>query len=132
MTLVALVLALLSLATPVAAQAPLTVGLDGTFAPHAMPKLGGGVEGFNVDMANEIARRLGRPVNVVAQEFSGLIPGLQAKRFDFLVAPWAAARPRPPAPPGSRACKRSPMWSSPRPRATCCPISSATRSRSSS
>src|SRR5437867_1219186 len=87
MTLVALVLALLSLATPVAAQAPLTVGLDGTFAPHAMPKLGGGVEGFNVDMANEIGRRLHRPVNVVAQEFSGLIPGLQSKRFDFLAAP---------------------------------------------
>ena len=70
-----------------AAQGTLTVGLDGTFAPHAMPKLGGGVEGFNVDMAHEIARRLGRTVNVVAQEFSGLIPGLQAKRFDFLVAP---------------------------------------------
>src|SRR4051812_5186603 len=26
----------------------ITVGLDGTFAPHAMPKLGGGIEGFNV------------------------------------------------------------------------------------
>ncbi len=87
MKLVALALALVSLAAPAAAQAPLTVGLDGTFAPHAMPKMGGGIEGFNVDMANEIARRLGRPVNIVAQEFSGLIPGLQAKRFDFLVAP---------------------------------------------
>jgi polar amino acid transport system substrate-binding protein len=74
-------------AAPAAAQSPLTVGLDGTFAPHAMPKMGGGVEGFNVDMAHEIGKRLGRPMNVVAQEFSGLIPGLQAKRFDFLVAP---------------------------------------------
>ena len=34
-------------AAPASAQAPLTVGLDGTFAPHAMPKLGGGVEGFS-------------------------------------------------------------------------------------
>ncbi len=75
------------LAGPAAAQQPLTVGLDGTFAPHAMPKLGGGLEGFNVDMANEIGRRLGRPVTIVAQEFSGLIPGLQARRFDFLAAP---------------------------------------------
>lgn len=71
----------------VSAQQPLTVGLDATFAPHAMPKMGGGVEGFNVDMANEIGRRLGRPMNIVAQEWSGLIPGLQAKRFDFMVAP---------------------------------------------
>jgi polar amino acid transport system substrate-binding protein len=82
-------LALLGLvaAGGVAAQAPLTVGLDATFAPHAMPKMGGGVEGFNVDMANEIGRRLGRPMNIVAQEWAGLIPGLQAKRFDFLAAP---------------------------------------------
>src|SRR2546428_13261135 len=87
MTLVALVLALLSLATPVAAQAPLTVGLDGTFAPHAMPKLGGGVEGLNVDMANQLTRRLGRPVNIVAQEFSVLITELQANLFYVLVAP---------------------------------------------
>jgi polar amino acid transport system substrate-binding protein len=69
------------------AQQPLTVGLDATFAPHAMPKMGGGVEGFNVDMANEIGRRLGRSMNIVAQEWAGLIPGLQAKRFDFMVAP---------------------------------------------
>lgn len=79
--------AALAPAGPAAAQQPLTVGLDATFAPHAMPKLGGGVEGFNVDMATEIARRLGRPVNIVAQEFSGLIPGLQSRRFDFIAAP---------------------------------------------
>lgn len=73
-------------AAPASAQ-KLVAGLDGTFAPHAMPKLGGGVEGFNVDMANEIGKRMGRPIEVVAQEFSGLIPGLLAKRFDFLAAP---------------------------------------------
>ena len=29
---------------------PLRTGVDGTFAPHAMPKLGGGVEGFQIDL----------------------------------------------------------------------------------
>ncbi len=86
-TLVVALSAALAPAGRTAAQQPLTVGLDATFAPHAMPKLGGGVEGFNVDMATEIARRLGRPINIVAQEFSGLIPGLQSKRFDFIAAP---------------------------------------------
>jgi polar amino acid transport system substrate-binding protein len=81
-------------AGPGAAQPRLVVGLDGTFAPHAMPKLGGGVEGFNVDMANEIARRLGTPIDIVAQEFSGLIPGLNAKKFDFLVAPMTVTTER--------------------------------------
>ena len=86
-SLVLVFLSIVIVTAPVSAQPPLNAGLDGTFAPHAMPKMGGGVEGFNVDMALEIGRRLGRPLNVVAQEFSGLIPGLQSRRFDFLVAP---------------------------------------------
>jgi len=65
----------------------IVVGIDGTFAPHAMPTLSGGLQGFNVDMANEIAKRLGRPIEIVAQEYSGLIPALDAGRFDWLAAP---------------------------------------------
>lgn len=84
---------LLSFAAPAFAQ-KLTVGLDGTFAPHGMPKLGGGLEGFNVDMAVEIGKRLGREIEVVGQEFSGLIPGLNAKRFDFIVAPTTVTKER--------------------------------------
>lgn len=66
---------------------PLIVGVDGTFAPHAMPKIGGGVEGFNVDLALEIGKRLGRKTEIVSQEFSGLIPGMNAGKFDYLAAP---------------------------------------------
>jgi polar amino acid transport system substrate-binding protein len=80
---------LLAFGGTAAAQAgkPLTVGLDGTFAPHAMPKMGGGVEGFNVDLANEIGKRLNRPITIVAQEFSALLPALNSGRFDWLAAP---------------------------------------------
>jgi len=66
---------------------PLVAGVDGTFAPHAMPKMGGGVEGFNVDLINEIGRQLGRKVDVMAAEFSGLIPAMNAKSIDFVGAP---------------------------------------------
>ena len=66
---------------------PLVIGVDGTFAPHAMPKIEGGVEGFNVDLALEIGRRMGRKVEIVAQQFSGLIPGMNSGKFDFLAAP---------------------------------------------
>lgn len=66
---------------------PLKAGVDGTFAPHAMPKLGGGVEGFNVDLLMEIGKQLGRPVEIVAAEFSGLIPAMNAKTLDFVGAP---------------------------------------------
>lgn len=61
--------------------------LDGTFAPHAMPSLSGGVEGFNVDLAALIAERLGAEMQLDAAQFSGLIPALQAGTYDFLMAP---------------------------------------------
>jgi len=64
-----------------------TVALDGTFAPHAMPKLGGGIEGFNVDLANIIGDRLDVEMNIIATQWSGILPGLQAGTYDFVVAP---------------------------------------------
>jgi polar amino acid transport system substrate-binding protein len=70
-----------------AQQKPLVVGVDGTFAPHAMPKLGGGVEGFNIDLMTEAGRRMGRKVEIFAAEFSGLIPAMQAGKIDFVGAP---------------------------------------------
>lgn len=69
------------------AQTPLRTAVDGTFAPHAMPKLSGGIEGFNVDLAQALGKKLGRPVTVDTAQFSGLIPALQAGTYDFLVAP---------------------------------------------
>ena len=52
------------------AQQPLKT-VVGTFAPHAMPKLGGGYEGFNIDLATEIGKRLKRPITIDAMQFSG-------------------------------------------------------------
>src|SRR6202171_4760048 len=93
----AIAVAALLVASPVFAQdkqAPLKTGVDGTFAPHAMPKLSGGVEGFNVDLANEIGRRLNRKVDIEATQFSGLLPGLAAGTYDFIAAPTTVTRER--------------------------------------
>jgi len=68
-------------------QPPLRTGVDGTFAPHAMPKPGGGIEGFNVDMILEAGRRMGRKIEVFSGEFSGLIPAMQAGKISFVGAP---------------------------------------------
>ena len=65
-------------------QPPFRTGVDGTFAPHAMPKLGGGVEGFQIDLFNEVAKRLGLTPAYVRIEFSAMIPGLAAKRWDMI------------------------------------------------
>jgi len=70
------------------------VALDGTFAPHAMPTMDGGTEGFNVDLANEIGRRLGCEMDITAAQFSGLLPAMQAGTYDFIVAPTTATEER--------------------------------------
>jgi polar amino acid transport system substrate-binding protein len=77
----------LAAGTALAQQKPLVVGVDGTFAPHAMPKLGGGIEGFNIDLVTEAGRRMGRKVEIYSAEFSGLIPAMQAGKIDFVGAP---------------------------------------------
>jgi ABC-type amino acid transport substrate-binding protein len=80
-------LVLLASAASALAQQPIRTGIDATFAPHAMPKIGGGMEGFNIDLANDLARRMGRPITIDGTEFSALIPGMNAKKYDFLIAP---------------------------------------------
>ena len=51
-----------ALAQAPAAQPPLRCGVDGTFAPHAFPALSGGVQGFQIDLFREVARRMGREI----------------------------------------------------------------------
>ena len=75
-------------------QPPLRTGVDGTFAPHAMPKLGGGVEGFQIDLFTEVAKRMKREITFDSTSFSGLIPGLQAGRYDFIAAPTTVTKER--------------------------------------
>jgi len=86
--------AALLLSTPAFAQDVLKTAVDGTFAPHAMPKLSGGIEGFNVDLADAISHQLDRKITVDAAQFSGLIPALQAGTYDFLIAPVTVTKER--------------------------------------
>jgi len=75
-------------------QPPLRTGVDGTFAPHAMPKLGGGIEGFNIDLFTEVARRLKREITIDSVSFSTLIPGMLSGRYDFIAAPTTVTKER--------------------------------------
>ena len=87
--------AVLLCASPVlAADPPLKTGVDGTFAPHAMPKLGGGIEGFQIDVFTEAAKRMKRDITIDSVSFSTLIPGMQAGRYDFIAAPTTVTKER--------------------------------------
>lgn len=88
------VTALVATAQVAVAQQPLKTMVDGTFAPHAMPRLEGGIQGFNVDLANEIGKRLKRPVEIISTQFSGILPALQAGTIDFVAAPTTVTKER--------------------------------------
>ncbi|RAI00481.1 polar amino acid ABC transporter substrate-binding protein [Acuticoccus sediminis] len=75
-------------AAPVAASAQsLKTGVDGTFAPHAFPTLDGKTEGFNMDLGKALGEELGTEVDIDVTQWSGLLPGLQAGTYDFVLAP---------------------------------------------
>ena len=92
-TLIAVGAAIL-LSAPAFAQDVLKTAVDGTFAPHAMPKLSGGIEGFNVDLADALSHQLDEKITVDAAQFSGLVPALQAGTYDFLIAPVTVTKER--------------------------------------
>jgi len=82
---------------PVGAQEklpPLRTGVDGTFAPHAFPKLASGIQGFNVDLFTEVAKRMRREITIDSVSFSTLIPGMEAGRYDFIAAPTTVTKER--------------------------------------
>ncbi|ANY70698.1 cysteine ABC transporter substrate-binding protein [Paenibacillus sp. BIHB 4019] len=64
----------------------LKVGLMGTYAPYNFLNENKEMDGFDADIAKEIAKRLGVKAEFVAQEFSGMIAGLQAKKFDVVIS----------------------------------------------
>ena len=60
----------------------LNLGADFAAAPNQFINADGDKDGLNVDMCGEIGMRLGVSVEWTNLAFPGLVPGLQAKRFD--------------------------------------------------
>ncbi|MDP4105833.1 MAG: transporter substrate-binding domain-containing protein [Bacillota bacterium] len=64
----------------------LKVGVMGTYQPYNFLNKDKQMDGFDVDIAKELAKRLGVKTEFVAQEFSGMIAGLQTKKFDTVIS----------------------------------------------
>lgn len=62
------------------------VGLMGTYQPYNFLNENQEMDGFDADIAKEIAKGLGVDVEFVSQEFSGMIAGLKANKFDMVVS----------------------------------------------
>lgn len=73
----------LSLSTSVTAK-PLRIGTECTYPPFTYRDANGNIEGFDVDIAREVAKRLDREPEFVCNPFASSIPALQARKFDIL------------------------------------------------
>ncbi|QJE71716.1 transporter substrate-binding domain-containing protein [Aerophototrophica crusticola] len=65
---------------------PLRVATEGAYPPYNMLDSGGNLVGFEVDMMKEVCRRIQVECRITAQAWDGMIPALQAGRFDAIVA----------------------------------------------
>jgi octopine/nopaline transport system substrate-binding protein len=67
-------------------QAVVTIATEGTYPPWTFSNPQGGVQGFEVDLANDVCRRLSLKCEFVVQNFQGFIPGLVAGKFDVVLS----------------------------------------------
>jgi lysine/arginine/ornithine transport system substrate-binding protein len=72
----------------------LRLGIDPTYPPMDVKMPDGHVTGFDVDLADEICRRIAMHCEWVEMEFSGMIPALQARKIDAIISSMAITEKR--------------------------------------
>lgn len=82
--------ALLGMMTMLPAQAadqkPLKVASDVPYEPFEMQRPDGTFTGFEVDLVNAICEQMQRRCEWVKQGWDGIIPGLLARKYDFIAS----------------------------------------------
>jgi cystine transport system substrate-binding protein len=84
----------LGLSTPALAQTALDevkaagalrIGTEGTYAPFTFHDQSGALVGFDVEIGQEIAKRIGVKAEFVEGPWDGLIAGIDANRYDVVI-----------------------------------------------
>jgi lysine/arginine/ornithine transport system substrate-binding protein len=88
--LAALTIALLSVTATGVAQAKdwstIRFGVDASYPPFESKGSDGKLVGFDIDLGNEICKRLNAKCVWVENDFDGMIPALKAKKFDGVLS----------------------------------------------
>ena len=85
----ALIFPTLALAlVPVHAQAPdwakVRVGVEANYPPFSKMGTDGKYTGFDIDIAKAVCSEMKAQCTLVAQEWDGMMPALNAKKFDMI------------------------------------------------
>ena len=72
------------------AQAPdwakIRIGVEANYPPFSQMSTDGKFSGFDIDIANAICAQIKAECTMVSQEWDGMMPALNARKFDMIVA----------------------------------------------
>ncbi|WP_447588462.1 ABC transporter substrate-binding protein [Aquipseudomonas campi] len=78
--------ATLAFGTSAVAADKLKIGTEGAYPPFNLIDASGQVGGFDVEIAKALCAKMAVECDVVTSDWDGIIPALNAKKFDFLAA----------------------------------------------
>ncbi len=78
--------AMLMLGAAQAQDLTLKIGTEGAYPPFNNLTADGKLEGFDIDIANALCEEMKAKCEFVTQDWDGIIPALQAKKFDAIIA----------------------------------------------
>lgn len=78
--------ALMLLGSAAQAAEKLRIGTEGAYPPFNQIDASGQVVGFDLDIAHALCAKMQVECEVVTSDWDGIIPALNAKKFDFLIA----------------------------------------------
>ena len=71
---------------PVHAADKIRIATEGAYAPWNFSGPNGTLEGFEIDLANDLCKRMNKECEIIAQNWDGIIPSLTAGKYDAIMA----------------------------------------------
>jgi arginine/ornithine transport system substrate-binding protein len=62
------------------------IGVEGAYPPFSQVGPDGKVQGFDIDIANALCQEMKAQCTMIQQDFDGMIPSLNAKKIDAIIA----------------------------------------------
>ena len=84
--LVTAVAAAMTFTVGTVAAKDLRIGVEGAYPPFSSIDTNGNVVGFDIDIANALCEEMKVKCTLVVQDWDGIIPALNAKKYDAIIA----------------------------------------------
>lgn len=75
-----------ALCLPAAAQQSIRIAAEGAYPPFNSTDASGNLVGFEIDLAKDLCSRMKLQCEVIAQDWDGIIPGLNAGKYNAIMA----------------------------------------------